>query len=547
MDNHHYSPAESSHAANNLRNSVSSHQLQQPGYTPYRDSLPPLPHQDMSYPPQAYGSAPHTPRTPLTPVSGGGHNDYPSMAHQLPGSNVIRQASTYAPTLSNILRTASSFSQGQEPYSATAPLMSSSSYSASNLQQTAPARQPVPLRPMPSPSDMHHFNGSSLNGHGSLLSDNIETQPTHVVGSQGRRGILPSAPGRVAVSANASGRNAVVPTKDADGKYPCQHCDKTYLHAKHLKRHLLRRKLLETSITMALANSAHQTDTGDRPYMCFLCRDTFSRSDILKRHFQKCSLRRGNPTGATHLSHSQAHVKKSHPGPHKAASTSDSQSMYSAPGSSNGLEESNAPNGMIGYHGMMGAPMEYMTHTPPNSAPLSRKNSLKRASVDEHRHQQGRSNSHTDPSPAHSQRGSLDGHHSAVSMSQDIDASIASLPMRDITNGHSNYAAVAYHSHSPVTAQQNPSTDHTFVQMQQSNNRANISYYDGNPQPTSNGDWTNIAQVPTQNGYMTPMYQGNMTNGHIKPDQASGNPAFDGNQNGDFGHETYAQVYQGAA
>lgn len=52
--------------------------------------------------------------------------------------------------------------------------------------------------------------------------------------------------------------------------------------------------------------------------MCVLCRDTFSRSDILKRHFQKCSIRRGNPTGASHLSHAQAHLKKSHPGPHKA-------------------------------------------------------------------------------------------------------------------------------------------------------------------------------------------------------------------------------------
>lgn len=51
-------------------------------------------------------------------------------------------------------------------------------------------------------------------------------------------------------------------------------------------------------------------DTGDRPYMCVLCRDTFSRSDILKRHFQKCSIRRGNPTGVSHLSHPHAHVKK---------------------------------------------------------------------------------------------------------------------------------------------------------------------------------------------------------------------------------------------
>lgn len=44
-----------------------------------------------------------------------------------------------------------------------------------------------------------------------------------------------------------------------------------------------------------------------------LCNDTFSRSDILKRHFQKCSIRRGNPAGVTHLSLPQAHVKKSAP------------------------------------------------------------------------------------------------------------------------------------------------------------------------------------------------------------------------------------------
>ncbi|PGH27041.1 hypothetical protein AJ80_01226 [Polytolypa hystricis UAMH7299] len=117
---------------------------------------------------------------------------------------------------------------------------------------------------------------------------------TQVVGSQGRRGILPSVPGRPAAvgnGVNGTTKTTITPQKDADGKFPCPHCNKTYLHAKHLKRHLLRH-------------------TGDRPYMCVLCKDTFSRSDILKRHFQKCSLRRGNPTGISHLSHPHAHLKK---------------------------------------------------------------------------------------------------------------------------------------------------------------------------------------------------------------------------------------------
>ena len=50
-------------------------------------------------------------------------------------------------------------------------------------------------------------------------------------------------------------------------------------------------------------------DTGTRPYVCGLCNDTFSRSDILKRHFNKCSARRGNPTGQSHLAHSRASRK----------------------------------------------------------------------------------------------------------------------------------------------------------------------------------------------------------------------------------------------
>src|SRR5258706_422283 len=59
------------------------------------------------------------------------------------------------------------------------------------------------------------------------------------------RVIHPSAPGRPAVGTTGSGsasKSALIPAKDADGKYRCPHCTKTYLHAKHLKRHLLRRE-----------------------------------------------------------------------------------------------------------------------------------------------------------------------------------------------------------------------------------------------------------------------------------------------------------------
>lgn len=177
----------------------------------------------------------------------------------------------------------------------------STTVTASHPQPIAPAppsggRVPPELRPMPAGAGMPQQPGmnspyaqSPLMPQPGMLPD--AEQPTHVVGSQGRRGILPSAPGRPAAPAAGSATKTQIPQKDADGKFPCPHCTKTYLHAKHLKRHLLRH-------------------TGDRPYMCVLCRDTFSRSDILKRHFQKCSIRRGNPTGASHLSHPQAHVKK---------------------------------------------------------------------------------------------------------------------------------------------------------------------------------------------------------------------------------------------
>ncbi|KAL9636225.1 MAG: hypothetical protein Q9164_002951 [Protoblastenia rupestris] len=131
----------------------------------------------------------------------------------------------------------------------------------------------------------------------------------HVVGSQGRRGILPSAAGRppaLTASSVNGGKNSPALAKDSDGKYPCPHCSKPYLHAKHLKRHMLRRKI---NLMLFSQSTNTSIDTGVRPYECALCHDTFSRSDILKRHFQKCSVRRGNPTGENHLAYSRANKK----------------------------------------------------------------------------------------------------------------------------------------------------------------------------------------------------------------------------------------------
>jgi hypothetical protein len=176
------------------------------------------------------------------------------------------------------------YSMAQNPYP---PRQGYGSSATMMPQPTTPAPAgtrvgPPVLRPQPGVS-WPYAQGPMMHQPSPVM--HRQEQPTHVVGSQSRRGILPSAPGRPA----APGAGTKITAKDADGKFPCPHCTKTYLHAKHLKRHILRH-------------------TGDRPYMCVLCRDTFSRSDVLKRHFQKCSIRRGNPTGASHLPN--ADIKK---------------------------------------------------------------------------------------------------------------------------------------------------------------------------------------------------------------------------------------------
>ncbi|KAJ9131580.1 C2H2 transcription factor [Pleurostoma richardsiae] len=323
MDAHQYSSnvvntSTSSYPSYPSPSGLSPQHLQQQGASSLQSqTLPPLQPQN----PNMQSLYNHTPRTPATPNTPGSTTmgSYPPPPNQNPGRGSYQMMPN------------NPYPQPHQSYATSSAMLPQTSVAASHPQPIAPApspggRVPPVLRPMPAGGVMQQTGLASPYGQSPLLPQPIlqdNDQPTHVVGSQGRRGILPSAPGRPAAPAPGTAAKNQIPQKDADGKFPCPHCTKTYLHAKHLKRHLLRH-------------------TGDRPYMCVLCRDTFSRSDILKRHFQKCSIRRGNPTGASHLSHPHAHVKK------------NAQAQKNA-----GLGNEGDMNHMNGMNGM---PTEGMVH-----------------------------------------------------------------------------------------------------------------------------------------------------------------------------------------
>lgn len=222
---------------------ISPHQLQ--SGSPLPQTLPPLQPPASAMQPM-YGSNPHTPRTPGTPNT-------PNSTNNLPPSY---QQQTSQPAGSRGIYSMPQQNQYQPPpgYGTSGPMMPQTTTASSGPQPIAPApagsRAPPVLRPMPPGGIMSQQPGvSSPYGPGSSLMQpqsmvHEGEQPTHVVGSQGRRGILPSAPGRPAAPAAGTGapKSTVIPVKDADGKFPCPHCTKTYLHAKHLKRHLLRRE-----------------------------------------------------------------------------------------------------------------------------------------------------------------------------------------------------------------------------------------------------------------------------------------------------------------
>jgi len=185
-------------------------------------TLPPL-QSGTSFAPSLYSGHNSNPQTPVTSASNGG-STMPQPAPLRP----IQPSPSYMPTMS------SAYSQ--------APLLSTSAAHSNTHHQLAPSQG----------MSMSH---PSLYPHPPVLP-NQEPEPLHVVGQQGRRGVLPTHPGRPAPAAGKTPTNA---TKNAEGKYECPHCNKTYLHLKHLKRHLLRRTFnIPTPTVHALTFHRHR-------------------------------------------------------------------------------------------------------------------------------------------------------------------------------------------------------------------------------------------------------------------------------------------------
>jgi len=206
--------------------------------SPY-SSQPPTPHGQLfqlagnSYiefeNPVMYGGhpppTPHTPGTPNTP----GATSNPASFQQT--SQAGARASAYAMT------GPPQYPSPHAGYPTSAGMMPQATQAMSH-QPIAPALAPRGA-PILRPSPQSVMPGAMM---GQAQGMQEADQPTHVVGGQGRRGILPSAPGRAPVGQGVDGKGPFQFEKTADGKFQCPHCPKTYLHQKHLKRHMLRRE-----------------------------------------------------------------------------------------------------------------------------------------------------------------------------------------------------------------------------------------------------------------------------------------------------------------
>lgn len=238
MDSHSYT-ASSNHPGSNAQYTAQQSQpsllQQRPADSPQEsNTLPPINGLSMqsytnynngSLPGSVPGSMPQTPITPHTPAPGlssapSDSNGFSTQQHQN-GMDFNR------------LQASGAYQQMMPMYS-TAPIASTLAPAHSYPQSTIPHR-PNDLLPRPAMYPQQHMQAQQQYA----LQRQPEPEPTHVVGQQGRRGVLPTAPNRPP----PTGGKFPIPPKNSEGKFPCPHCAKTYLHAKHLKRHMLRRML----------------------------------------------------------------------------------------------------------------------------------------------------------------------------------------------------------------------------------------------------------------------------------------------------------------
>ncbi|KAK0663779.1 Zinc finger protein 865 [Lasiodiplodia hormozganensis] len=472
--------------------------------------LPPLPPlgNATQFSTNTYGSAPQTPLTPQTPATSA-----PSLTHNRSLPTIAPHPPLHTSTSSSyFLPHSTALSNGQ-----TLGGISSSAH-ASNPHAIAPSNMTASLqdiRPMPAGGIGLPYNSSHLLSQPPILP-NQEPEPIHVVGQQGRRGVLPTANGRPAPGSAKATQNL---TKNADNKYECPHCNKTYLHLKHLKRHLLRH-------------------TGERPYQCHLCKDTFSRSDILKRHFQKCSIRRGNPTGQNHLANSQAHLRKN-----RSAQGSGDYSHLTAvnappPAYSNG----GYTNSMVGNSGFTTeSPGSYAESLPSMSARTSRANSLMQPQstgvngLNGIHDPQRRSISHIDLINNNNNRMSFDANahdFRTNSVPGSIPGQMPGYTMNhndQLNHQFNNYQAVSsanMHPNMPMKAaaddntamfNRNSMTDMNNTQNGQGNGMGWDNPYQQNGQQDAFGISTSIAQDPVAIKAETDMNQNTFNHGSGEP------------------------------
>lgn len=240
--------------------------------------------------------------------------------------------------------------------------------------------------------------------------------------------------------------------------------------------------------------------------MCVLCKDTFSRSDILKRHFQKCSLRRGNPTGASHLSHSQAYLKKSQRTPQKALDSNvGSPSYLETLGST--YNHPSLDSALSPLPGSISGPSKFSDEQSQLQDAILRSNSIKRPSSGGGRDRR----SLTGPGPSGSSRASFDNglaHMSAMTLPLDSGQILA-------TSSSNRYPAPGTYM-SPLDFPQRGADGGSHQDMSKEQDPFSYNRTGQSQLGTTNGDhgteleWAHLFNSPANPNYINPMFQLNL-------------------------------------